>query len=311
MRAVRIADHAVTVRQVPDPVAVPGKTVRVRVRSAGICGSDLGFLAQGALSVTPGHEVAGLTDEGRPVAVRPDHPCAVCGMCQAGRSNLCPRAMTRFTGMAELDGGFADEVLAAPKNLHPLPDGLPLESGALGEPAAVATHALSRMGAPPGAEVAVIGAGAIGLTAAAMLAKTHRVRLVARHEHQFRAAEAIGVRTATAAGDADAVLDAAGSQSSLAAALDAVRPGGTVVSLGSASWAPKLSTAAVFKEVNLRLALIYTPEEFQAGLEFVARRADLQHALVTHRFALADAAGAFALAADRGPTGAIKVLIHP
>jgi len=311
MRAVRIARHAVTVREVPDLVAEPGKTVRVRVRSAGICGSDLGFLAQGALAVTPGHEVAGLTDDGRAVAVRPDHPCGHCALCHAGRSNLCPRAMARFAGMTELDGGFADELLAAPENVHPLPAGLPLESGALGEPAAVAAHALARLGAPAGCEVLVIGAGAIGLTAAAMLTKTHQVRLLARHGHQSRAAEAIGVRTAATAGDADAVLDAAGTSSSLDAAIEAVRPGGTVVSLGGASWAPRLPPAALFKEVNLRLALIYTAAEFGTGLEFVARHAELRHALVTHRFALEDAAGAFAVAGARAASGAIKVLIHP
>lgn len=88
MRAVYFKDGEVELREVPEPF---GEGVRVRVRSVAICGSDLHMLElKSPLNCVVGHEVAGVLDDGTPVAVEPSMPCWECASCQAGDYNLCP-----------------------------------------------------------------------------------------------------------------------------------------------------------------------------------------------------------------------------
>ena len=77
MRAVRAYDGEVQVLEV-SPSDGPG--VRVHVKAAGICGSDLHLIDGGLVSkdVTLGHEIAGVTDDGTPVAIEPLAPCNEC-----------------------------------------------------------------------------------------------------------------------------------------------------------------------------------------------------------------------------------------
>src|SRR3954452_573812 len=75
MRAVRNTPDGVQVVDVPVP---DGPGARVRVRSAGICGSDLEMIRTGLSTTTIGHEIAGVLDDGRAVAV---HPFVSCGTC--------------------------------------------------------------------------------------------------------------------------------------------------------------------------------------------------------------------------------------
>ena len=87
MRAVRSKDGTVFVTDVAPPA---GDGVKVKVASAGICGSDLHLLASGwPLPNTLGHEVAGITPNGRAVAIEPVAPCGQCEFCQAGTYQLC------------------------------------------------------------------------------------------------------------------------------------------------------------------------------------------------------------------------------
>ena len=73
MRAVRCHGDVVEVVDVPLP---PGDGVRVRVRSAGICGSDLALIGSEFLGGhTLGHEVAGELADGTAVAIEPLSPC--------------------------------------------------------------------------------------------------------------------------------------------------------------------------------------------------------------------------------------------
>ena len=83
MRAVRAHDRVVEVVDVPRPA---GDGVRVRIRSAGICGSDLHLVDTGfPLGHTLGHELAGVTPDGTAVAIEPILPCGECANCHARR----------------------------------------------------------------------------------------------------------------------------------------------------------------------------------------------------------------------------------
>jgi threonine dehydrogenase-like Zn-dependent dehydrogenase len=286
--------------------------VRVRVRSCGICGSDL-HLAAWNLPVTLGHEFAGVLDDGTAVAVQPNVWCGECDRCLAGETNLCRTGLTRMHGVS-VDGGLADEVIVDRSCLVPLPAGVGAEIGALVEPLAVAGHALRRVELEPGARILVIGGGSIGL-ALVGVAQAHSVDvdLSARYPHQREAGEQLGARLVVA-DEYDVVVDAAGSQASLDDAVTRVRPGGTVV-VAATYWDPvSFGTDLLGKEVHVVPAAMYGHDrgarEFDLAAEVLAARPELADVLVSHRLALDDAAEAFRVAGDRA-SGAIKVVLGP
>jgi threonine dehydrogenase-like Zn-dependent dehydrogenase len=286
--------------------------VRVRVRSCGICASDL-HLAAWNVPVTLGHEFAGVLDDGTVVAVQPNAWCGTCDRCLAGATQLCRVGGDRLHGVS-VDGGLAEEVIVDRRCLVPLAAGVDAAVGALVEPLAVGTHAAGRVAVEPGDRVLVIGGGSIGLASvAALQARGMNVDLVARHPHQRAAGERLGA-SANLAEEYGAVIDAAGTQSSLDHAVARSRPGGVVVVVAT-YWDPvSIGTALLTKEVRVVPSAMYGHEhghsEFDAAAALLAARPELVDALVHHRFGLDDAPEAFRVAGDRA-AGAIKVLLEP
>ena len=303
MRSVRRTATGVETVQGPPP---DGEGVRVRVTSAGICGSDLH--ADGPSPVVLGHEFGGLLDDGSLVAVQPFAPCGACPACRRGEEQLCP-ATRDFHG-ASRDGGLADEVLVAPRCLVPVPPGVDPAAVGLVEPIAVAVHAVNRARLRPGERALVIGGGSIGLLCAAVLAERGTdVDLLARHPAQQSAADALGLGGAVA-GRYAVVVDAAGTASSAEQALRAVERGGRLV-LVALPWQPiAFGLPLVLKEVSVIPAIYYGRGDFSAAAEVLGRHPELAELLVTHRFPLEDAATAFRVASDRA-AGAIKVHLIP
>jgi threonine dehydrogenase-like Zn-dependent dehydrogenase len=301
-----------------DPVAPAHATdpVRVRVRSCGICASDL-HLARWNLPVTLGHEFAGVLDDGTAVAVQPNAWCGECDRCLAGETQLCRHGASRLHGVS-VDGGLADEVVVDRRCLVPLPAGVDAAIGALVEPLAVGTHAAGRVDVEPGDRVLVIGGGSIGLTAVAALgARGLDVDLVARHPHQRASGELLGAG-AHLGEEYAAVVDAAGTQSSLDEAVARVRPGGAVVVVAT-YWEPvTIGSALLTKEARIVPSAMYGhtghehggASEFEGAATLLAARPEVVDALVHHRFGLDDAAHAFHVAGDRA-AGAIKVVLVP
>src|SRR5262245_52713384 len=174
MRAVRF--HGVGDLRVEDisvPAAPAAGQVRLRVRAAGICGSDLHNFKTGQwmsrLPVTPGHEFAaevldigaGVTGlkVGDLVVADSRAPCGACDNCRAGRQNLC--GSLGYVGEV-CDGGFAEQVTLPAASVLPVAQGLPVEVAALSEPLGVALHVIRRLDPEKGEPVLVAGAGPVG-----------------------------------------------------------------------------------------------------------------------------------------------------
>jgi threonine dehydrogenase-like Zn-dependent dehydrogenase len=312
MRAVRACGKSVEVVDLPTPA---GDGVRVRVASAGICGSDLHMVAGGFLrDQVLGHEVAGVTDDGTPVAIEPLSPCGACPPCVRGDYNLCQQGPRIIHGVGR-DGGMADEMRVPARALVRLPAGLALADACLVEPLAVVLHGLRRAGLRGGERVAVVGGGAIGLCAvAALLSAGAEVALEARHDAQRAAGERLGAG-ARPAGAYDLVVDAAGTESSFARAAELARPGGRVSLVGS-YWTPVAfpGFALCMMEIDVIPASMYgragAMRDIDAAAALLAATPELPRAVITHRFPLAAAAEAFATARDR-KSGAIKVVLEP
>lgn len=165
----------------------PGEAL-VRVRRAGICGSDVHILhGSNPFARYPrviGHEFAGSVVETGPdvdavvpgdiVVVDPVLACGHCYPCRVGRPNVC--SSLQVLGVHR-DGGFRDFVVVPAANCVKVPEGVPIEVATLAEPFAVAANVLSRTGIGPEDIVLIYGAGTVGLTVL-QVARLHGARCI-------------------------------------------------------------------------------------------------------------------------------------
>jgi threonine dehydrogenase-like Zn-dependent dehydrogenase len=312
MRGVCNTERGIEVLDVPDPD--PSVGVRVAVRSAGICGSDLHMIGFGPIPFPLGHELGGVLDDGTAVAIDPNDPCGTCDQCTSGNGHRCRSMAQRARGTGTA-GGMADAIVVEESALVPCPNGLGAADACLVEPVGVAVHGLRIAELAPGERVAVVGAGSIGLSAVAAARPTAgEVALVARHEHQRAAGERLGA-TSEVAGEYDLVVESAGTEDALATAAELCRPGGVVLFL-STHWVPVAipGIPALMKELGFRWAITYGSSDGRRDLDDAAAilgaNPTIADVLITHRFPLDDAAEAFRVAADRA-AGAIKVVLEP
>lgn len=156
----------------PTPAAGEGE-VLVRVRAAGICGSDIPrVLGDGAhyYPIVLGHEFSGDVVEtgngvssvkkGDRVSGVPLLPCMKCEDCQKGSYSQC--RLYSFVG-SRVQGSFADYVKLPERNVVKFEANVSYEQGAFFEPATVALHGLNCAGYQGGEDVAILGGGTIGL----------------------------------------------------------------------------------------------------------------------------------------------------
>lgn len=117
----------------PVPQAQSGD-VLIRVEACAVCHTDLhiveGDLPPRRAGIIPGHQVVGRVETRGPEVTAPavgarvgvawlHQACGRCGFCRRGLENLCPEAI--FTGY-DVDGGFAEYVIAPAAFVYPLPD---------------------------------------------------------------------------------------------------------------------------------------------------------------------------------------------
>ena len=156
----------------PDPIVKAG-TVKIRIRAAGICGSDIPrVLYNGAhfYPVVLGHEFSGDVVEigegitkikvGDRVSGAPLLPCLKCQDCQKGDYSLCKNYS--FIGSRE-QGSFADYVVIPERNAVKYDESVSYEQAAMFEPSTVALHGLKLNDYKGGGKVAVVGGGTIGI----------------------------------------------------------------------------------------------------------------------------------------------------
>jgi Zn-dependent alcohol dehydrogenase len=251
----------------------PGQ-VAVRLAACAICHSDIAAASGawgGALPAVYGHEAAGRVTEvgqgvrgyapGERVLVTLIRACGTCAACAGGTPTSCdhawdaPQSPLRDAGGAKVSQGlrtaaFAEAVVVDRSQLAPLPDDIPLDVACL-----LACGVITVVGAVvntaqvrPGASVAVIGAGGVGLNAIQGAAISGAVRIIAVDPvaAKLEAARGFGatdgVLAGPDAGDAirranggrgvDFVFVTVGAPSAFAAAADYLGPDGAVVVVG-------------------------------------------------------------------------------
>ncbi|MDR6374614.1 alcohol dehydrogenase catalytic domain-containing protein [Paraburkholderia strydomiana] len=332
--------RAMELDRMPRPEALPG-TVLVKVANVGICGSDLHAYRNSSAqqSFPHGHELSGIVVETGVGATRFQAgqrvtidmvlgtACGVCEYCKRGAPIHCRAREFPF------GGGFADYVRTKEAGVFPLPDTVDDQLGAIVEPVAVGVHACRKMRIAPGMTGVVVGAGTIGLAAAAAAldAGSEKVYVVARHPAQARAAMAIGasavvpsdrqeavkmVEELTGGLGVDYAMEAVGGTAdTLDFACQFVRPLGMVGVLGAFDHGFRgvEIIAPHIKELTLHLPNCYGcidgKQDFALAIDLLARKGNSLRAMITHELALEDIQEAFRLADDKS-SESIKVQIR-
>jgi threonine dehydrogenase-like Zn-dependent dehydrogenase len=314
MLAVHLESGAVTLRHLAVPHRPDGFAL-LRLLLAGICNTDL-ELQRGyyGFTGTPGHEFVAEVVEantrelvGKRVVGEINLACTRCEWCRQGLGRHCPHRTV--LGIVRHPGAFEEFFTLPERNLHVVPDEVPLEHAVFTEPLAAACEILDQVSIPPASRVAVLGDGKLGLLIAqVLLAHGCQVHQFGRHPEKLHIAAAAGVTTEVAGdrlptAEYNWVVDATGSPEGLRAAAAMVRPRGTVILKSTVHGTVGIDTAPLI--VNEITLVGSRCGRMESALPLLARmRLD---PMIAARYRLEDAAQAFAHAAQ---PGVLKVLME-
>lgn len=321
----------VELKQVPVPETSPDELL-IKVAYNGICGTDLsiykGTHPRAQFGLIPGHEIVGTSASaddpryGQTVVVEPLIECGQCSPCQSGYGYVCDQL-----GLYGIDQpGAMAEYVAIPKDrVLYVPETVSLRDAALIEPLAVAVHAVRLSGMKGGENVAIFGAGPIGiLTALTAQAKGAR-NITIVEVNPWRSAEAqkmgftvvadteamiASIRAANAGELADIVFDAAGHPAVSPRLTDVVKVRGSIVIVGVyKAPAPVNLQAVCFKELELFGVRVYSRADFEEAIELLSSGKINLSQFTVAEFGLDQAKDAFDAAA--AGDGHFKVLLTP
>ncbi len=317
MQALWLSDGALRLTDVPTPQPAAGDA-RVRVRCAGVCGTDLelvkGYYPYDGI---PGHEFVGEVDAapdapqwvGRRVVGEINIACAACPTCLAGRRTHCERRSV--LGLKGRHGAFAEFLTLPLTNLHVVPDELPDDVAVFTEPAAAAMHVLEQVLVGPAERAVVVGCGRLGLLCAQALRSTGCSLLVVGRSEGGRArARALGLDACTEASvprrQADVVLECSGEHAGFELARALVRPRGTLVLKSTYHGRPEIDMSALVVD---ELTLVGSRcGRFAPALVALADGTLAVRELIEARYPLHQATQAFEHASR---PGVLKVLVEP
>jgi len=332
--------HAINdIRLEERPVPVPGPhDVLVRMKSVGICGSDVHYWTHGRIGdfvvrapMVLGHESSGVVEavgaavthlqKGDRVTLEPGIPCRMCDFCKTGRYNLCKQM--RFFATPPIDGSLANFVVHPSDFCFKLPDNVSYDEGAMCEPLSVGVYACGRAGVTIGSSVLITGAGPIGLVSllACKAAGASTIVLVDLKQDRLDMAKKLGATLTINSTDAvgelakagihtiDVTIECSGAEPAVRTAIRATKPGGVVVLVGLGAPEIKMPIVdAAVREVDIRGIFRYANCYPKALALIASGKVDVKP-LITHHYQLSEVVSAFETARDM-TGGAIKVMLH-
>jgi L-iditol 2-dehydrogenase len=314
----------------------------VRVKSVGVCGSDVHYYRHGRIGsfivkepMILGHECSGEVvsvgsavrslEVGARVVFEPGIPCQKCWYCRNGRYTKCPTI--KFMATPPDDGAMAEYVAWPADYLFEMPDDMSFQEGALVEPFAVGLYAVRRSELYPAASVVVFGSGPIGLVTleAAKARGAGPVTLIDVVPTRLDLAKAMGATHIIDAGREDVVervmeltngegahfvFEAAGTAKTFQQTVEVARDGGFVVLLGLAQdlQIPMPMVEALIKEVNFVTSFRYN-NIFEEAITLMANKRVDVRPMITHEYPFEKTLEAFDVA-ENAKDKAIKVMIN-
>ena len=288
----------------------------VQITAVGICGSDLHYFSHASIGgvalsepMVLGHEFAGLTPDGRHVALDPAIPCMQCEYCRTGNPNLCPSV--KFAGNLGIDGAFQQYIAWPNRCLVPLPPAISDIEGAMLEPLGIAIHAVDLGKLRTGMTVGIFGCGPIGLLTLQVARAAGATRLLVTEPLAQRMEFALqsGAEVWDRRQQVDVAFECAGENEAVEDAIEAARPGGRVVLVGIPENERTTFNAAVARRKGLTIKMTRRMKHtYPRAVRLVESGVIDVRSIVTHCFPLRQVNEAFDLAQRRE---GLKVVVQP
>ncbi|HIJ67609.1 MAG TPA: alcohol dehydrogenase catalytic domain-containing protein [Planctomycetes bacterium] len=328
-------------RDVAKPIIENDTDVLLKVECVGVCGSDVHYYETGRIGTDlvqfpwiVGHEFSATVVQtgnkttrikvGDEVVVDPAMSCGSCEQCRAGRENTCRNI--RFLACPGQAQGCLCEYIVMPEDCcFPTAGRVTLEQGALCEPFSIGVYAVQCSQTGPGAKIAVLGSGPIGLSCfvalrAQSVKSIYMTDKVAQRVDIAKQAGAVwsgnpdeediveSIREQEPDG-MDVVFECAGEQETLDEGIELLRPGGKLMVVGI----PRFDRVSFIAEKMRRkeITIINVRRQnkcTQSAIDLIASgKADVDF-MLTHRFEFENAQKAFDMVAAYCD-GVVKALI--
>ncbi len=340
--AVLVSAKKIEIHEISQPSIDAGE-VLVKVKACGICGTDLHAYMQEGLypkGTIFGHECAGVVTTvgsnvtnvkvGDRVVIQPAPGCGECQACLNGHDNRCDELNIGST--LERPGACADfvKVDGLKRSLFVMPETLTFEQGALIEPLATSLHAVRQSCFKAGDIGVVLGAGPIGLGVIQCLKlagarkiiaveispeRSELARLLGADEVLNPVAEGSAIFTkAISMADgsgAHVVYECTGVPAAFSTAVDYLRDGGQVMSIGVIEKDTVINPLNfILKEAQLNSSMCYTDEEFSITIDMVNQGRLNTDLMITDTISL-DEIEEKGMRRLMSSTSAIKILVKP
>ncbi len=332
----------IEVREVPAPELGEPDWVLIKVKAAGVCGTDLHIRHDHFPYWPPvilGHEFSGEVVEAgaavknvsvgdRVVSEPHSMNCGLCEYCRQGMVQMC--ADKRSPGWG-IDGAFADYLKMPAQLIHRIPEGVSYELAALAEPLAIAVHQVSEAGVIEMQDfVLVTGAGPMGILATfiAKMQGAGSVLMTGMNSGEiirFDAARRLGadyivnvqkenlqdrINELTGGRGADVLIETSGAPPAIRDGVAALRRKGRVSAIGLCAdeyiqfpW-----NAAMHKVLDIRFNFSSSYTSWDKALGLLRDKGDMLSNIITHNFRLEDWEQTFGLLeAEKG----IKAIYMP
>ncbi len=329
-------------RVVPDPVMIRDDDVLIRMKSIGVCGSDVHYYTAGRIGsqvvkypFAVGHETAGVVEKtgkgvtrvkpGDRIALDPAIACGECDQCRSGREHTCRNLS--FLGCPGQGDGSLSEFLVMPERCcFPVPDHMNLDQAALSEPLSVGIYAIRLSGLPQtGTSIGILGCGPIGMSVllASQVIGAKKFYVTDKLDYRLEKAKKAG---ATWTGNPDKedivksvaemeslsldiVFECCGQQEALEQAIALLKPGGKIILVGIPEFDFWSVPTDQIRRKELNIQNVRRQNDcVQPALDMIAEGKIDINQLVTHHFPFERTKEAFDMV-DKYADGVMKAMI--
>jgi L-iditol 2-dehydrogenase len=347
--AVLYGPRDIRIENRPIPKLSPDE-VLIRSTDVSICATEVKYWYHGipdvptGTKIIQGHELGGIIEGtgetargkiaiGTKVTIDPSLWCGVCDMCMSGMSNLCRKL--QFMSLPPVDGGFQQFYNIPLKNVHPVPKNMPEDWASMVEPVCVMLNAIADaekiIGSTSGKNVAIVGAGSLGLIllqALSLHSKPNLVCVLDPVDYRLKIAKKLGadliinpktdnplekVMDVTNGIGADIVFELAGEPDAYQLSSNLAKPNGTLVIVGipvDQEYIPIKCITARRSGLTLKFVRRFNPKDFPKAINLIASGNIKIDSLITHSFPLDEINTAFEMLHNYSDE-AIKIVIHP
>ena len=327
--------------EIPDPVITNDTDVMIKMKTIGVCGSDVHYYKHGKIGsqvvqfpFTLGHEGAGLVvavgkavrhiKAGQRIAIEPAMPCGKCDQCLAGREHTCRKL--KFLGCPGQAEGCLSELIVMPESsCIPISDKLSYDQAAISEPLAIGVYAVKQSIPMKGTKIGILGFGPIGMSVLVpVLAQgAEKVYVTDKINKRLEIADKCGASWTGNPDNEDivtsikekepllmdVVFECCGKQEAIDQAIELLKPGGKLMIIGIPEFSRWSFDVDTLRRKEITITNVRRQVDcVETALELMSEGLVDVSLMPTHRFSFEDTQKAFELVADY-QDGVMKAMI--